>query len=127
MKKQKELQEALKEYFGGDYTSILNGETETAKTIRDGIDRMPTYEGSISRGMILNNSDVRMFSDLKKGDELPRRGIIESWTSNKGTAIGYGGISDYEREVLLYLNARKMKRLLVCSIYLYLGLMNQRF
>lgn len=99
--KAKELQEALKEYFGGDYTSILNGETETAKIIRDGIERMPAYEGSISRGMTLNNSDVRMFSDLKKGDELPRRGIIESWTSNKGTAIGYGGISDYERSSVI--------------------------
>lgn len=99
--KAKELQEALKEYFGGDYTSILNGETETAKIIRDGIERMPAYEGSISRGMTLNNSDVRMFSDLKKGDELPRRGIIESWTSNKGIAIGYGGISDYERSSVI--------------------------
>ena len=99
--KAKELQEALKEYFGGDYTSILNGETETAKTIRDGIDRMPAYEGSISRGMTLNNSDVRMFIDLKKGDEIPRRGVIESWTSNKGTAIGYGGISDYERSSVI--------------------------
>ena len=86
--KAKELQEALKEYFGGDYTSILNGETETAKTIRDGIDRMPAYE-------------VRMFIDLKKGDEIPRRGVIESWTSNKGTAIGYGGISDYERSSVI--------------------------
>ena len=42
-----------------------------------------------------------MFSNLKKGDELPRRGIIESWTSNKGTAIGYGGISDYERSSVI--------------------------
>lgn len=99
--KAKELQEALKEYFGGDYTSILNGETETAKIIRDGIDRIPVYEGSISRGMTLNNSDVRMFSNLKKGDELPRRGIIESWTSNEGTAMGYGGISVYERSSVI--------------------------
>lgn len=42
--KAKELQEALKEYFGGDYTSILNGETETAKTI--GYGGISDYERS---------------------------------------------------------------------------------
>lgn len=99
--KAKEFQDALKEYFGGDYGAILSGETQTAKIIRDGLDLMPVYDGGISRGMPLNNSDVTMFSNLKIGDELPQRGIIESWTSEKGTAIGYSGISDYERSSVI--------------------------
>lgn len=99
--KAKEFQDALKEYFGGDYGAILSGETQTAKVIRDGLDLMPVYDGGISRGMTLNNSDVAMFSNLKIGDELPQRGIIESWTSEKGTAIGYSGISDYERSSVI--------------------------
>ena len=99
--KAKEFQDSLKEYFGGDYASILKGENGTAQIIRDGIDRMPVYDGSISRGMTFNNSDVLMFSNLKIGDELPRQGIIESWTSKKGTAIGYSGISDYERSSVI--------------------------
>ena len=99
--KAKEFQDALKEYFGGDYGAILSGETQTAKVIRDGLDLMPVYDGGISRGMTLNNSDVAMFSNLKIGDELPQRGIIESWTSENGTAIGYSGISDYERSSVI--------------------------
>lgn len=99
--KAKEFQDALKEYFGGDYGAILSGETQTAKVIRDGLDLMPVYDGGISRGMTLNNSDVTMFSNLKIGDELPQRGIIESWTSENGTAIGYSGISDYERSSVI--------------------------
>ena len=100
-KKAKEFQNAIKEYFGGDYGKILSGETETANVIRDGLDLMPVYDGSISRGMTLNSSDVKMFTNLKAGDELPRKGIIESWTSERGTAIAYGGISDYERSSVI--------------------------
>ncbi len=99
--KAKKFQNAIKEYFGGDYGAILSGETETAKVIRDGLDLMPAYDGSISRGMVFNNSDVKMFTDLQVGDELPRKGIIESWTSAKGTAAAYGGISDYERSSVI--------------------------
>ena len=95
---QKEKRKQLDTGYSG---KVPDNETETAKIIRDGIDRIPVYEGSISRGMTLNNSDVRMFSNLKKGDELPRRGIIESWTSNEGTAMGYGGISVYERSSVI--------------------------
>lgn len=96
-----EFQKALQEYFGGDYEAILSGKTRTAMVICDGLDRMPIYDGSISRGMIFDNSDVKVFSDLKIGDELPRKGMIESWSSQKGTAIAYSGISDYDRSSVL--------------------------
>lgn len=96
-----ELQKALQEYFGGDYETILSGETSTAKVISDGLDVMPTYDGSISRGMTFTNADVKAFTDLQIGDELPQKGIIESWSSQKGTAIGYSGISDYERSSVI--------------------------
>lgn len=99
--KAKDFQDVIKEYFGGDYKSILAGENEKAKTIRDGIDLMPVYNGSISRGMTLDNSSIKMFTDLKVGDELPQKGIIESWTSERNTAIAYGGISDYERSSVI--------------------------
>lgn len=96
-----EFHNALKEYFGGDYATILSGETPTAKIIRNGIDRMPVYDGSISRGMIFDNSDVKAFTDLQIGDEIPQKGIIESWSSEKGTAIAFSGISDYERSSVI--------------------------
>ena len=62
--KAKEFQDALKEYFGGNYEAILAGETLEAKIIRDGIDRMPIYEGGISRGLTLDNSSIDAFSKL---------------------------------------------------------------
>lgn len=93
----KEFQNALKEYFGGNYSEILSGETQLAKTIRNGLDRMPTYNNTIFRGMILTNEDIGQFSNLKPGETLPRRGIIESWTSSKGTAMAFGGINSYDR------------------------------
>lgn len=96
-----EFQKALQEYFGGDYTAILSGKTPTAKIIRSGIERMPVYDGSISRGMIFDNVDVKAFTDLQIGDELPQKGIIESWSSERGTAIAFSGISDYERSSVI--------------------------
>ena len=96
-----ELQKALQEYFGGDYETILSGKTPTAKIIRNGIERMPAYDGSISRGMIFDNADVKAFTDLQIGDEIPQKGIIESWSSEKGTAIAFSGINDYRRSSVI--------------------------
>lgn len=100
-KKAKEFHESLKEYFNGDFEAILLGETQTAKIIRNGIDRMPVYAGSINRGMVLDDAEVKAFTDLKPGDELPRKGIIESWSSERGTAVAYSGISDYNRNSVI--------------------------
>lgn len=96
-----EFQDTLKEYFGGNYEAILAGQTQEAKIIRDGIDRMPVYEGSINRGLMLDSSNINAFSGLKPGDELPQKGMIESWSSEKGTATAFSGISDYERNSVL--------------------------
>lgn len=93
--------DALKEYFGGDYKEILSGETQTAKIIRNGIDRMPIYNDAICRGMTLSNEDVGLFSNLKPGETLPRKSIIESWSSSKETAIAYSGINDYDRSSVI--------------------------
>lgn len=99
--KSREFQKALQEYFGGDYETILSGETPTAKIIRSGIERMPVYDGSISRGMIFDNADVKVFTNLQIGDEIPQKGIIESWSSEQGTAIAFSGISDYRRSSVI--------------------------
>lgn len=96
-----EFHNALLKYFGGDYESILSGETESAKIIRNGIDIMPTYDGHIYRGMTFTNEDVKMFSKLKKGDTLPQKSIIASWSSNERVAVSFGGANSYERSTVI--------------------------
>ena len=84
--KAKEFQDALNEYFGGDYESILTGEGTTAKVIREGIDRMPVYDGTTYRGLYFSESsdyDISQFTNLKSGDKIPSKGIISSWSSDK--------------------------------------------
>lgn len=92
---------SLLQYFGGDYEAILLGETESAQIIKTGIAKMPAYDGSIYRGMTFSNKDIKQFADLRKGDILPRKGIIESWTSNERAAISFGGAREYERSTVI--------------------------
>lgn len=99
--KAKEFHNALLEYFGGDYETILAGENNTAQIIRNGMDLLPTYKGSIYQGMIFKSENIKMFSELKPRDILPNKGIIESWTSNNRTAISFGGIKSYERSSVI--------------------------
>lgn len=99
--KASEFHNALLEYFGGDYGKILTGETDTSKIIKEGIEKMPSYEGTIYRGMTFTNEDVKAFSNLKKGDIVPPKGIISSWTSNERTAISFGGANDYNRSSVI--------------------------
>lgn len=96
-----ELHNAFLNYFGGDYEAILSGETEIAKIIKEGISRMPTYDGTIYRGMLFDKDTIKKFSNLKIGDTLPRKGIIESWSSNERTAISFCGVNSYERNSVL--------------------------
>lgn len=93
----KKFQEGLLNYFGGDYDAILKGEGGIDKVISDGIDRMPVYDGSIYRGMVVTNSEAQQYAELVQGDTLPSRGMFASWSSNVNTAISYGGYSSYER------------------------------
>lgn len=97
--KAKELHNALLDYFGGDYESILSGETETAKIIREGISNMPIYDGSIYRGMLFDDEDIKMFTNLKAGDSVPHKGIIESWSSNNRVAQSF--CNDYYRNSVI--------------------------
>ena len=99
--KAKEFHDAMKEYCGGGYETILSGETETAKIIRDGIDMMPIYDGCVYRGMTFTNEDVKLFSNLKPGDMVPSKGIIESWSSNERVAMSFGDIQGYERSSVI--------------------------
>lgn len=99
--KAKEFHNALLEYFGGDYETILAGENNTAQIIKNGMDLLPTYKGTIYRGMIFKSENIKMFSELKPGDILPNKGIIGSWTSNNRTAISFGGIKSYERSSVI--------------------------
>lgn len=96
-----EFHNALLNYFGGDYETILSGETETAKIIKEGMSLMPTYDGAVYRGMTFSNEDIKMFSNLKPGDSLPQKGIIESWSSNERVAISFGGANDYYRSSII--------------------------
>lgn len=93
----KKFQEGLLNYFGGDYDAILKGEGGIDKVISDGIDRMPVYDGSIYRGMVVTNSEAQQYAELVQGGTLPSRGMFASWSSNVNTAISYGGYSSYER------------------------------
>ena len=91
-----EFHSALKEYFGGDYASILAGEGSTVKTIRDGLDRMPVYDGTVYRGLCFSESsdyDISEFTRLKPGDKIPSKGIISSWSSDKRVAEAFGAAS----------------------------------
>lgn len=99
--KAKEFQDALNEYFGGDYESILTGEGTTAKVIREGIDRMPVYDGTTYRGLYFSESsdyDISQFTNLKSGDKIPSKGIISSWSSDKMVAEAFGGASTKSAE-----------------------------
>ena len=96
-----EFHNALKEYFGGDYDSILTGEGSIAKTIRDGLDRMPVYDGAVYRGLCFSESsdyDISEFTRLKPGDVVPSKGIISSWSSDKRVAEAFGAASTQSAE-----------------------------
>lgn len=99
--KAEEFQRALQEYFGDGYETILSSNTSTAMTIRNGIDRMPVYDGSISRGMIFDNTDVKVFTNLQTGAELSKKGLIESWSSERNAAIAFSGINSYEKSSVI--------------------------
>ncbi len=93
--------DALKEYFGGDYDKILTGETQDAKIIRNGIDRMPVYEGTAYRGMTFSDysdEDITQFTNLNPGDKLPSKGVISSWSSDKNVAESFGSVSTKSAE-----------------------------
>lgn len=92
------FQKATQEYFGGDYGAILTGKNIIAKTISDGIDLMPTYEGSVYRGLCFSKKDVSQFVNLKPGDIVPQKGIISSWSSEKRVAEAFGAASTQSAE-----------------------------
>lgn len=99
--KAEEFHDALKEYFGGDYDTIISGETKTAKIIRDGLDRMPTYDGSVYRGLCFSDtsdSTITQFINLKPGDKVPSKGILSSWSSNERVAEAFGAASTQSAE-----------------------------
>ena len=92
------FQKATQEYFGGDYEAILTGKNIIAKTISDGIDLMPTYEGSVYRGLCFSKKDISQFVNLKPGDIVPQKGIISSWSSEKRVAEAFGAASTQSAE-----------------------------
>jgi SPP1 gp7 family putative phage head morphogenesis protein len=101
-KKATELHDALKEYFGGNYEEILTGDTNLAKIISDGIDLMPTYDGSVYRGMLMTNEDVQAFVNLRVGDTIPQRGIMSSWSSERNVALrSFACTNSYDRSSVL--------------------------
>lgn len=89
----KNFQDALIQYFGGDYQTIeTDANSAITKTIISGLDKLPAYDGTITRGILLSNDDVKKFTSLKPGDALPTKGVLESWTSNENCAKSYASI-----------------------------------
>lgn len=90
------LHNSLLEYFGGDYESIINGNQDTS-IILDGLQKMPKYDGSIYRGLVMSRDDADKFMNMQPGDTLPTKGLLQSWTSDKRTADSFAGDNSYER------------------------------
>ena len=103
--KARKLHSALIDYFGGDYESIeLSPNSEKAKIIMEGLNKMPAYDGKIYRGLSFYKNDVGFmdFSMLKPGEELPSRNCIESWSSSIDAAFaGYAAPKDYNSHAVL--------------------------
>lgn len=96
----KALHDAMMEYFGGDYESILDGKNGTDEIIRAGISKMPKYDGPIYRGLCFQDG-IGDFADLKVGDTIPEKGIISSWSSNKRVADSFAGTNQFGNAVIL--------------------------
>jgi len=85
-------QEALQDYFGGDFEDYTSGKyPEKVKEIDDILSHMPAYDGSIYRGMTLDDDSYSQYADLKPGDELTMRSL-SSWTSKPQVAARFGDI-----------------------------------
>ncbi len=103
------LQKALQEYFGGDYNSIIAAKSddvynEYTKVIIDGLKKMPKYDGTIYRGMCFQeySADIfNLYKELKVGDDLPAKGMLSSWSSEKAVANSYSGFRDKGNSVIL--------------------------
>lgn len=99
-----EFHNALLEYFGGDYETIeTSQDSEATKAIIEGLSKMPAYDGSISRGLCFYNmpEESAKFTSLKIGDELPHKGVIESWTSDKRTGMAYASVWSEGNSIIL--------------------------
>lgn len=95
---------ALLQYFGGDYDTIeTSPDSEVTQTILKGLDKMPKYDGSISRGLKFydNPSGFDEFVNLKAGDTVPKKGVIESWSSDNVVAESYSKINNNEYDSVI--------------------------
>ncbi len=97
----KRVQDCLKEYFGGDYEEILSGKSGKSNVISHAIDLMPTYEGSVYRGLTVSREEASTFLNMEAGDTIPKKGNLSSWSSNSRVAGSFGGLSDYERTSII--------------------------
>lgn len=104
------FQNALIEYFGGDYESFTSGQRKEQQIIIDeGLKRMPSYDGEIYRGMHFSNEDKRYetFANNEKGDIIKMKSI-SSWSSTKGVARRYAADNNkYEDSVLFVCDENK--------------------
>lgn len=95
------LQNAMISYFGDDYDTILTKKTNITELISNGIDLLPRYEGSIYRGLGFTDERINMFTSLKKGDILPNKSIISSWTCEKKVSYNFGDIKNNEADSVI--------------------------
>ena len=97
----KKIQDSLLKYFGGDYEAILSGKSGDLNSISHAIDLMPTYDGSVYRGLTLTREDASALLNMKEGDRIPQKSNISSWSSDFRVANSFGGLSDYERTSII--------------------------
>ena len=91
------------EYFTHyGYQYVRKGENPFAeKVIETFIERSPTYNGEIYRGMVLRGENGNAFiSQLKDGAEIDMKGI-SSWSSDVKVAKKFASLSGFESRVIL--------------------------
>lgn len=95
------LQEAMIEYFGGDYNKFTRGEAaEMVETINRGLEKMPVFDGTLYRGMWFDDrpdraAAFRAFRGLVPGDTIQMvNGSVSSWADNMKNARGFASTWD---------------------------------
>ena len=88
------FQNALIEWLGDDYEEFTKGNRkEQEQIINEGLARMGTYDGVISRGMnFRKQAEYEAFSALEVGDTYSGN-TVYAWSSEREVANNYAGAS----------------------------------
>jgi len=99
--KAQELQRCMIEYLGGDYSAFRMGKRKKQEEIIDnGLARMGTFDGEISRGLTFFDDDEEgrssfdYFRNLQIGAEI-KMDSVSSWTSDDVCGLSYAECSNF--------------------------------